>query len=265
MPYLTVNNIRLRYESWGNGPSLIMLHGLGSCADDWVYQLPDLGRHFRCLPLDLRGHGLSDKPAGRYSMSQFAADVIGLIQTLDLGPAHVLGLSLGGMVAQQVALARPDLVRSLVLINTMPGPWPPTRTMLRSATRRLAALRGPATDMTGTATLIARNLFPEPEQRLLYHYTVQRMAANDPRAYRQSLQAITRFWPGRSLRQITCPTLILAGELDSVVPMIYKERLQRLLPHASLVRIPNSRHASNLDQPEVVNQAILDFLLTMNG
>jgi 3-oxoadipate enol-lactonase len=265
MPYLTVNNIRLRYESWGDGPPLIMLHGLGSCADDWVYQLPELGRCFRCLPLDLRGHGLSDKPVGRYTMAQFAADVIGLMQALGLGPAHVMGLSLGGMVAQQVALARPDLARSLVLINTMPGPWPPTRAMLRSAARRLAALRSPAHDMTDTATLIARTLFPEPDQRLLYNYTVERMAANDPRAYRQSLQAITRFWPGRSLRRITCPTLILAGELDAVVPMVYKERLQRALPNARLVRIPNSRHASNLDQPEVVNHAILDFLCTVNS
>ncbi|MBK9234419.1 MAG: alpha/beta fold hydrolase [Anaerolineae bacterium] len=75
----------------GRRPTLVMLHGLGSCADDWVYQLPDLGRHFRCLPLDLRGHGLSDKPPGPYSMAQFAADVSGLLHTLDIGPAHVLG------------------------------------------------------------------------------------------------------------------------------------------------------------------------------
>lgn len=262
MPYVTVNKIRLRYESWGDGPPLIMLHGLGSCADDWVYQLPDLGRHFRCLPLDLRGHGLSDKPAGRYTMSQFAGDVSELLNALTLGTAHVLGLSLGGMVAQQLALAHPDQVRSLTLINTMPGPWPPTPDMLRSAGRRLRALRSPAGDMAGTAALVARTLFPAAEQRLLYAYTVKRMAANDPQAYRQSLQAITRFWPGRALRRITCPTLILAGELDMVVPMIYKQRLQRLLPNASLVTIPDSRHASNLDQPDLVNEAILQFLLS---
>ncbi|MBK7200121.1 alpha/beta hydrolase [Candidatus Amarolinea dominans] len=263
MPTIAVNNVRLRYETWGDGPPLVMLHGLGSCADDWVYQLPDLGRHFRCLPLDLRGHGLSDKPPGPYSMAQFAADVSGLLHTLDIGPAHVLGLSLGGMVAQQLALARPDLVRSLVLINTMPGPWPPTRDVLRTATRRLRALRGPAADMSATATLIARTLFPQEDQRLLHTYTVQRMAANDPHAYRHSLRAITRFWPGRALRRITCPVLILAGTLDTVVPMVYKERLRRLLPQASFVTIANSRHASNLDQPDVVNQAILNFLLPL--
>ena len=87
MPYLTVNNIRLRYESWGDGPPLIMLHGLGSCADDWVYQLPELGLCFRRLPLDLRGHGLPDKPVGRYTMAPFAADGTGLMQAPGPGPA----------------------------------------------------------------------------------------------------------------------------------------------------------------------------------
>ncbi|MBK9233848.1 MAG: alpha/beta fold hydrolase [Anaerolineae bacterium] len=148
MPTIVVNNVCLRYETWGDGPPLVMLHGLGSCADDWVYQLPDLGRHFSLSAArPARACRLSDKPPGPYSMAQFAADVSGLLHTLDIGPAHVLGLSLGGMVAQQLALARPDLVRSLVLINTMPGPWPP-RDVLRTATRRLRrALRGPAADM----------------------------------------------------------------------------------------------------------------------
>ena len=263
MPTIAVNNIRLRYETWGDGPPLVMLHGLGSCADDWVFQLPDLGRHFRCLPLDLRGHGLSDKPPGPYSMALFAADVAALLTALQIGPAHVLGLSLGGMVAQQLALVQPDLVRSLVLINTMPGPWPPTRDMLGAGWRRLSALAARSGDMSVTAAQVARNLFPQEDQRMLYNHTVRRMAANDPRAYRHSLRAIMRFWPGRALRRVACPALILAGTLDTVAPMVYKERLRRLLPQARFVTIANSRHASNLDQPDVVNQAILDFLLPL--
>ncbi len=264
MPHLTTNHIRLRYETWGEGPPVILLHGLGSSADDWVFQLPDLGRAFRCLPLDLRGHGLSDKPPGPYSMALFAADVIGLIQALALGPVHVVGLSLGGMVAQQLALDAPALVRSLVLINTMPGPWPPTRTMLRNGWRRLRAFSAPS-DMQTTARLVANNLFPREDQRLLHSVTMQRLAANDPLAYRASLRAIMRFWPGRALRRIACPVLIVAGEQDTVVPMLYKDRLQRALPHARLLRVADSRHASNLDQVEIVNRALLEFLLGLGN
>ena len=121
----------------GSGTTpLVLLHGLGSSADDWFLQLPAFAPHYLCVAVDLRGHGLSDKPAGRYSVGSFAADVAGLIRTLDLAPAHILGLSLGGMVAQQMAIAHPQVVRSLVLLNTLPGVWPPPRQFVRMVLRR---------------------------------------------------------------------------------------------------------------------------------
>ena len=106
MPYQFANGIRLRYETWGVGSTpLVLIHGLGSSADDWFLQLPAFAPHYLCVAVDLRGHGLSDKPAGRYSVGLFAADVAALLRELDLVPAHILGLSLGGMVAQQLAIA----------------------------------------------------------------------------------------------------------------------------------------------------------------
>ena len=122
MPYRFVNGVRLRYETWGVGSApLVLIHGLGSSADDWFLQLPALAPHYLCMAVDLRGHGLSGKPAGRYSVGLFAADVAGLIHALDLAPAHIVGLSLGGMVAQQLAVAHRQVVRSLTLMNTLPG------------------------------------------------------------------------------------------------------------------------------------------------
>lgn len=264
MPFVYVNSIRLRYESWGDGPPVVLLHGLGSCADDWVFQLPDLGRHFRCLAVDLRGHGLSDKPDERYTMATLAADVAAFVTALGIGPVHVVGLSLGGMVAQQLAISHPAWVRSLVLINTLPGLWPPPRTMLRTLWGRLRALRVErARGMQDTAAIVAASLFPEPHQRLFRDMTTRRIAENDVTAYRRSTAAIARFWPGRTLQRVVSPTLILSGELDTVVPPVYQERLLRRLPHARLVRIPGSRHASNIDRPEVVNPLILEFLLAL--
>lgn len=264
MPFVYVNKLRLRYESWGDGPPVVLLHGLGSCADDWVFQLPDLGRRFRCLAVDLRGHGLSDKPDDRYTMATLAADVAGFVTALGIGPVHVVGLSLGGMVAQQLAISYPAWVRSLVLINTLPGLWPPPRAMLRTLWGRLRALRVErAQGMHDTAAVVAQSLFPEPHQRLFRDMTARRIAENDVAAYRRSTAAIARFWPGRTLQRVACPTLILSGELDTVVPLVYQERLLRRLPHARMVRIPASRHASNIDRPEVVNPLILEFLLAL--
>ncbi len=265
MPYRMVGGIRMRYELWGEGETpLVLLHGLGSSADDWMLQLPAFAPHFRCIPLDLRGHGGSDKPAERYSIALFAADVAQLLLQLGQAPAHVLGLSLGGLVAQQLALEHAAVVRSLVLINTFPGLWPPPRELLGTFLRRRDTVLQPK-DMARAAARVADDLFPDSHLALLRDWTVRRLAANDADAYRRATMAILRFWPGRRLDQIRLPTLIIAGEDDRVVPRIYQARLRSRLPHAEFVSVANSGHASNLDQPHAVNEAVLRFLLALES
>lgn len=260
MPYQSVNGIRLRYESWGVGEApLLLLHGLGSSADDWFLQLPAFAPHYRCVAVDLRGHGLSDKPAGAYSMPLFAADVAGLLRALGEAPAHVLGLSLGGMVAQQLAITYPELVRSLILLNTLPGLWPPTRGIVRLAGRRLAAPWRRRT-MAQQAARVVADLFPRPEHATLKAQAEARLAANDPAAYQRATRAILVFRPGAALSRIVCPTLIVAGTADRVVPAVYQERLRRTLPHAQFVPIPGGGHACNIEFPEAVNAAVVGFL-----
>lgn len=260
MPYHEVNGVRLRYEVWGIGQApLVLIHGLGSSADDWFMQLPAFAPYYRCVVVDLRGHGLSDKPAGPYSVPLFAADVATLVAWIGAAPAHVWGLSLGGMVAQQLAIAHPGLVRSVVLLNTLPGIWPPDRQILRLGLRRLSPPWRPRT-MAQRAARIAADLFPRPQHALLRRQAEARLAANDPAAYRHALLAAARFAPGAALGQILCPALIMAGTEDRVVPPVYQTRLQRALPAAAFIPIPGSGHASNIDAPDFVNAAVLDFL-----
>jgi pimeloyl-ACP methyl ester carboxylesterase len=260
MPLRYVNGIHLRYETWGVGSTpLVLLHGLGSSVDDWFLQLPAFAPHYLCVVVDLRGHGLSDKPEGSYSMGLFASDVAELLRDLDLAPAHILGLSLGGMVAQQVALDHPEVLRSLVLINTMPGLWPPALQIVRVGVRRLSRpWRLP--DMAAVAAHTSADLFPDPAAAFFRTQAEARMAANDPAAFRRATLAVARFRPGAALRRLTRPTLIIAGEADRVVPSIYQARLRQALPHARFVSIPGSGHACNIDQPEAVNAAVLGFL-----
>ncbi len=265
MPYQEINGIRLRYETWGVGESpLLLLHGLGSSADDWFMQLPAFAPHFRCIALDLRGHGLSDKPDGPYSVSLFAADAAALLSALAAVPAHVLGLSLGGMVAQQLGMGYPHLVRSLVLINTLPGIWPPDWHIVRLGLRRLSA-PWRRRSMAEQAARVAADLFPRPQQAFLRAQVEARLASNDPEAYRKATLAVAAFRPGRALRRLTCPVLIIAGEEDRVVPRSYQERLRRAIPHAEFVRIPGAGHASNVEAPDAVNRAVLAFLQRMEA
>ncbi|MGQ9490902.1 MAG: alpha/beta fold hydrolase [Anaerolineae bacterium] len=260
MPYQEINGIRLRYETWGVGETpLLLLHGLGSSADDWFMQLPAFAPYFRCIAPDLRGHGLSDKPDGPYSVALFAADAAALLTALGAMPAHVLGLSLGGMVAQQLAIAYPHLVRSLVLINTMPGIWPPSWHIVQVGLRRLAA-PWRTRSMAEQAARVAADLFPHQQQAFLRAQVQARLASNDPEAYRKATMAVAGFRPGRALHRLACPVLIIAGEEDRVVPRLYQERLRRALPAAEFVLLPGVGHACNVEAPDAVNGAVLKFL-----
>lgn len=260
VPYQQVNGIRLRYETWGVGEQpLALLHGLGSSADDWFMQLGAFAPHYRCVAIDLRGHGLSDKPVGAYSMALLASDVVELLCNLGVAPAHVLGLSLGGMVAQQITIAHPDVVRSLILLNTLPGLWPPSRGIARLALRRLSP-PWHRRAMAEQAARVAGDLFPHPQHAMLKAQAQARLAANDPTAYQQVMRAIIGFRPGRALRRIACPVLIVAGAMDRVVPGTYQARLRRTLPRARFVSIPDGGHACNIEWPDAVNAAVLGFL-----
>lgn len=259
MPFAPVNGIKLRYETWGVGEvPVVFIHGLGSCAEDWFMQFPAFGPRFRCIAVDLRGHGLSDKPHGEYSVSLFASDVSALLTAIGAAPAHIVGLSLGGMVAQQLGIAHPHVVRSLALLNTLPGVWPPTGEILRVGLQRFRP--GPAPSMTEIAASVAGSLFPRTEDGMLRQMVEQRLGSNDPDAYRRATLAVARYRPGNALFRITCPVLIVAGDSDRVVPGEYQARLRRGLPHAEFVTVCGGGHACNVDYADVVNTAVLDFL-----
>src|SRR5690349_3136704 len=109
----TPDGVNISYDTFGSGDPVVLVHGLGSYVGDWQAQIDALSREFQVVAIDLRGHGESDKPAGPYSVALFASDVAAVIGGLRLGPSHVVGLSLGGAVAFQLAVDRPDVVRSL--------------------------------------------------------------------------------------------------------------------------------------------------------
>lgn len=260
MDYSTdlIDAVELAYGEAGHGPPLALIHGLGSSRNDWLLQLPALTERYRTVAPDLRGHGLSPKPAGPYRIGQMAADVALLLLRLNARPAHVLGISLGGAVAQQLALDHPELVRSLILVNTAPrfisGQW---RQRLMGA-RRVANvyLHG----MDQVAEDVARSLFPLLDQTALRLEAVERIRANDLKAYRACLWAIARFDVTDLLPLIGCPTLIVAGDRDATVPLASKRLLAERISDSRLEIVANSGHATPVDQPEAFNRLVLDFL-----
>jgi 3-oxoadipate enol-lactonase len=252
------DTVDLAYGEAGHGPPLVLLHGLGSSRNDWPLQLPAFTQRYRTVAVDLRGHGQSPKPAGSYRIEQLASDVARLLTQLHAHPAHVLGISLGGAVAQQVALDFPDLAHSLVLVNTA------ARLVSDQWRQRLMGLRRVASvylyGMDRVAEEVALRLFPRPEQAPLRRETAERLRSNDLAAYRANLWAVARFDVRARLDQIACPTLVVAGDQDTTVPLAAKRFLAERIPHSRLEVIADSGHATPVDQPEVFNRVVLQFL-----
>lgn len=257
-PHPSHVTLDLAYGEAGHGRSLVLLHGLGSSRNDWLLQLPAFTQRYRTVTVDLRGHGLSPKPGGPYRIEQLAADAARLIEQLGARPAHILGVSLGGAVAQQIALDFPDLVHSLILVNTA------ARLVSDQWSQRLMGLRRMAGvyvyGMDRVAEQVAARLFPRPEQAALRRETAQRLACNDLAAYRATLWAIARFDVRARLGEIACPTLVVAGDRDNTVPLAAKRLLAQRIPHSRLEVIADSGHATPVDQPEAFNRVVLRFL-----
>jgi len=257
MPYCRVDDVRLYYESDGTGPPLLFVHGLGSSTRDWFGQVEPFAEQYRVLRVDLRGHGRSDRPAGPYHIPQFARDVAGFLRRLDAASAHVVGLSMGGMVALQLAADAPALVRSLVPVNS------PADTRLQTwgdvwfylARRTAVQLLG----MRRVGRLLARRLFVKPDQEELRQEFVRRWAENDKQCYLWSVDAIMGWHIEERLPSMRMPTLLVSSEHD-YTPVTEKNRIAARMPRADLAVVEDARHALPVERPEAFNALLRQFL-----
>lgn len=262
MPYLSVDGCRLYYEEQGTGVPLLFVHGLGSSGRDWYEQGEYFSDRYRVLRIDLRGHGRSQRSDGPYHVAQFARDVAVILRKLSAAPAHVVGLSMGGMVAFELAASAPRLVRSLVVTNSMAD------TRLRSwrelwfyVSRRLAVQ---VLGMRRIGRILARRLFVDPDQEDLRREFVRRWSSNDKQAYLWSMDAIMGWSIGDRLERITAPTLLISSDED-YTPVSAKKRTVARMPNAQLVVIDDARHAVPVERPEAYNALVDGFLERLKG
>jgi len=257
MPAREVNGASIYYECEGRGPPLLMIHGLGSSGDDWAFQREEFARHFTLVLPDLRGSGRSAKPPGPYSIAQFAADLWALLDALGIESTHLLGFSLGGAVAQEMALTQPARVRKLVLCNALanyrtdtPRKWLEAR--LQVALVHFLGLRR-------TATLIANRLFPHEDQAPKRQRVIDVVGANPKAAYLSTIHALVGWSALERIRAIACPVLILAAEFD-YTSLVDKRSEAAHFPQMEFVVIEGSRHGTPFDATEEFNARVLEFL-----
>jgi 3-oxoadipate enol-lactonase len=257
MPKIQSNGINLYYEIHGKGQPLLFIHGLGSSTRDWEFQVTEFSKAYEVITLDLRGHGQSDKPAGPYSMAIFAADVTGLLRGLGIDRAHVVGLSLGGGVAFQLAVDSPQMLKSLTIVNSTP------ELLVRSFKDQLMVWQRIAIvnllGMRKMGEVLSKRLFIKPEQEDIRQTFVARWAENDQHAYLHAMRALVGWSVSARIGSISCPTLIIAADQD-YSPISVKEEYTARIPGAQLVIIPDSRHATPVEHPQEFNLVLKKFL-----
>ena len=242
----------------GGKRPILLLHGLGADGESWGLQFVDLAAAgFRPLAVDLPGFGRSAAPHGRWTLRLAAAAVVDLLRELGYSRVDVVGHSLGGAVAQTLALDFPDLVRSLTLVNTFaclrPRTWSETRYLMRRFV--VANLRG----VRHQAGAVAWRVFPRADQAALRDLLIQKILAADPAVYRAAMRELALFDSRPRLATITAPVLIITGAEDTTVALKNQRELAAI-PGARQVIVPGANHAITIDQPQRFNQELLDFL-----
>ena len=260
MPVISANGVTLHYLEAGTGEPLLLLHGLGSCAHDWEFQIPVLANYFRVIALDLHGHGLSQSSPAPYDIADLAIDVAKLCEILNLQRPHLVGFSLGGMIAFDIAAHQRIDLASLTVINAVPDMRASHWRVRVTYWLRVLALRWLGLGQLGR--LIGNKLFPEVDQVELRERLIRNMSGMRTSDYRHALDAITRWSVSAQLINIDCATQMIAADQD-YTPVSTKQFYCEQIPGAHLTVIEDSRHATPLDQPEKLNKALLNFLTSV--
>lgn len=258
MPEVTLNDITVHYERVGNGPPLIFLHGLGSSGEDWEHQTEEFADAYDLIVPDFRGHGRSSITRGVYSVRQFALDTIALVDHFGIASLQIVGISLGGMVAFEIAADRPDLVDRLVVVNALPA-FETTRTSQRIqlAIRKVITRR---LTMDKIGDVLSKRLFPDEDMAEQRATMVERWSRNDKTAYQATFQAILD-WDGVAAAMSTTevPITVISSDLD-YIPAEDKQPYVDAMPTAEIVLIEDAHHGVPMERPERFNEVLRKVL-----
>jgi pimeloyl-ACP methyl ester carboxylesterase len=263
MPEVIANGIRLHYTVVGRGEETIVFsHSFLASSEHFRPQLEALSDRYHCIAFDHRGHGYSEVPREGYDMETIYDDAEGFIEALGCGPCHFVGLSTGGFVGMRLAIRRPDLLRSLVLMDTSADEEPPLMAQQYKFLGHIVRRVGwrPVLGMV-MRKMFARKFLDDPAQRAEVEAWRARFLTMDTFAGPEFGVGISsRESVFSQLGRIRVPTLVMVGEQDIATPPSRARRLAAGIEGAELVVIPDAGHLCTVEEPAAVNAALEQFL-----
>jgi 3-oxoadipate enol-lactonase len=261
--FIKANSIQMNYELSGRkkAPVIMLSHSLGSSLVMWNPQMKALEPHFRVLRYDVRGHGKSEAPPGAYTLELLGEDAVALLEALEIDQVHWVGLSMGGMIGQSIAVNYPKRLKSLALCDTAAAIAAEAQPIWQE---RLDAVRekGVASQLEVTMERWFSPSFLKLNAPML-GIIRKEFLATPATGYLGCIHAIRRLNYLERFSEIKILTLIMVGEDDPGTPVAASEAMHQRISNSKLVIIPSARHLSNVEQPEVFNRNLITFLKSL--
>jgi pimeloyl-ACP methyl ester carboxylesterase len=257
MPLASINGIHISYQIEGEGEPLVMIMGFTASRIGWMPQRRFFRKYFRIINFDNRGAGKSDKPSGPYSTRMMADDTVKLMDALGIEKAHIMGLSMGGMIAQELAINHPQRVMKLVLAATYARQDETSGDTLEQAEFLHLSPEKKASGLVGLA-------FNKPFYRftfgLLAGVQTRFIGASGRVGIAGQSEACLKHDTLERLSSITAPTLVIVGTGDRIIKPVSSEVIARKIPNAKLVKVDGASHYFSFEMKNVFNREVLNFL-----
>jgi pimeloyl-ACP methyl ester carboxylesterase len=258
MPFINNQSAKIYWDEEGQGTPLLLIMGLGYPSALWHRTRPVLSQHFRTIAFDNRGVGSSDVPPGPYSIVTMASDAAAVLDAAGVSRAHVFGVSMGGMIAQEFALQYPERTHALILGCTSPGG--PSAVRAEKKVTDILFARGMTFEQSREAILPYIYDAATPRDKVEKDVAIRRSCLPTQTGYMAQLQAILAWESYSRLVEIKAPTLVIHGTSDGLVPPANGKLIAERIPNAKLVLLNHASHLFTTDQTEAAHQAILEFL-----
>jgi pimeloyl-ACP methyl ester carboxylesterase len=260
VPIERVNGVDLHYLQTGDGEDVLLLCGLGDDVTAWDGQVGPFAERHRVTVVDNRGVGRSSLPDGEFTIRDMAADAVALCDAIGIERAHVMGFSMGGAIAQEIAVARPDLTRSLVIV----GSWAYSDRLFRTFIESSAYFAGIADDdrkflMYFMASTYSRAVFEDGRIDAFCDAMLRNPHPQSTEAFQRTARAILGHDTRDRLGAIAVPALVLHGEEDVICPPRHSREIAGLIPGARLVGVPAQAHQPFQEDPAGFNAIVAEF------